>query len=767
MAEEEIIILEVNDDEDLSSKKEDKKKSNNTVEKNRKLIIISAIVLAFLIVVIFIIAIFVSDSKEQMVSDINTSSIVERLSKQNRQSQFSPSHLENMIKKANILYEGGNKEEALRIYKKISAFNEGISYYNIGVAKMKEDNFQDALESFKKAIENEEQRTISAINAAVCALELGKTELFKYYIDLAFAYLPTESNSPLFSYYVGLVNYYKDYYSESLTAFSNANSKYYSYEQDYLASKILASIDQNNMAINRLEKRAKLDDSLTLGLLYARLGEFKVAQDYLLKALENTQNPLRVKAALLLVQNRLGQLGSSAALMNELFMQDEDNATKMYPVKTILKKSLFDINKAQKEFDEALFFNDKKTYSLLFYFAPFKVFNAKQTIDYIRKGGINIFIDEIGPALSFLHKSSTMSKVNLSISGGIKKALNHHTEQANQVFASMIDVYPKHSILHYNLALTYAQMADFEKAFKHFKTSFHLDNNNYLAGAFAIMSGELIQEDIKKLKENVKHSMISDNDLDESNLYMTLIHLSENNRLSLTRWLEHEKEKTPLNLMLDTIIAQKIFNEKKYRQKATLLKAMLPRDIMANIINFNMKHKKSDIKKYAKAIQIDFRSLDLNHQAYYYGPRIVQESYVKLLQIGGLLHHERDNLIKRMQLEKKDMAAIMQTLAYISIYTHNFEEAYTLYNSLIDDFEKRDSATIFLAAIASIGAEHSENAVALLELSKLTNPRNYEARYALGLLYQEAQNWEGAAIQYKQIGDSNFKSNYFSFEVTK
>ena len=723
--------------------------------------------MTFLLIIIVIIIISTSGSKEPMVTDINTSEIADKLNNKTQLGQFSPSHLENMIKKANLLYEGGNKEEALKVYKRISTFNEAISHYNIGVAKIKESNFKEALESFKKAIDNEEQRCVSAINAAVCALELGEKELFKYYIDLAFTYLPMESNSPLYSYYVGLINYYKNYYYESLVALTNTSSNHYNYEQNYLASKILSSINLNNRAVNTLEKNARSSDALTLGLLYARIGEFRVAKNYLEKAHGNTEKPLHVKAALALVYNKLGELENSAGLMSELFIKYDENATKIYPIKTTLKESLFDVNVAQNEFDKALFFDDRRTYSLLFYFAPFKVFNAKQTIDYIRKGSMNVFIDEIGPALSYLKRSSTISKVNISISSGIKKALNHHTEQANQIFLKMIDTYPKHSILHYNLALTYAQMAEFSKAYKHFAKSYHLNNNNYLAGAFAVMTGELIKKDITKLKEDIKQSMTSDHGLEDTNLFMSLVHLTENNQLSLTRWLEHDKKRTPLNLIFDTIIAQKTFNEKAYRQKATILKSILPKDIMANIINFNVKHKKNDIKKYAKAIQIDFKKLDLDYNAFYYGPRIVQESYIKLLQVGGLLHHERNKLIEKMQLEKNDIAAIMQTLAYLSIYTHNFEEAYVLYNKLIDDLKKSDSATIFFAAVASIGSNHTENAVALLELAKLTNPKNFESRYALGLLYQEIGNWEGATIQYNKVGNSDFNSKYFSFKVTR
>lgn len=763
MAEEEIIILEAAEDEVLPEQEE----KVNKKPINKKTMIIGGALLAFFLILITIILIFSSTSDEPTVSDINTTEIADKLNQKNNIEQFSPSNLENMIKKANLLYERGNKNEALKVYKRIATFNEAISYYNIGVAQLKEKNYEKALESFKKAIANGEQRCVSAINAAVSALELNDKNLFNYYIDLAYTYLPMENNSPLYSYYVGLINYYKDYYYESLASFSHPSSEYYNAEQNYLASKIQASINLNTKSLNSLEKFAEQSDSLTLALLYARLGEFQVSKKHLTKALQSTNNPLHVKASLALVENKLGNMKASASIMNEILNTYEEEALSVYPIKTILKNSLFDINLAQSEFDKTLFFDKQNMYSLLFYFAPFKVFNAKQTIDYIRKGSMNIFVDEIGPALSYLKTSSTISKVNISISTGIKKALNYHTEQANQIFFNMIDVYPKHSILHYNLALTYAQMADFTKAYTHFKRSYHLNNNNYTAGAFAIMCGQILGEDVTKLTEDVKSSITEDTTIDKNNLFMALIHLTDNNQLSLSRWLETEKEKTPLNLIFDTIIAQKIFNEKVYRQKATLLKSILPKDIMANIIDFNVKNKKGDIKKYAKAIQIDFKKLDFDYSAFYYGPRIVQESYIKLLQIGGLLHHERNKLIEKMELEKTDIPAIMQTLAYLSIYTHDFEEAYVLYNKIIDELGKNDSATIFLAAVASIGANHPENAVALLELSKLTNPKNNEAKYGLGLLYQEIENWDGATIQYNKMGDIGFQSKYFSFEIER
>lgn len=58
---------------------------------------------------------------------------------------------------------------------------------------------------------------------------------------------------------------------------------------------------------------------------------------------------------------------------------------------------------------------------------------------------------------------------------------------------------------------------------------------------------------------------------------------------------------------------------------------------------------------------------------------------------------------KKMEEERVDIASIMQTLAYLEIYAKlQFEEAFVSYNKLIDDFNQKDSYTIFLASILTL-----------------------------------------------------------------
>ena len=779
MAEEEVVILEADgatsSEEGFAPIEEENSEEGTGLEivafdegatqtKKKKLLLLllagGILLLAIIVAIIVIIKLKShTETPPAVVTKVEETPIIKE--------QFSPSRLDGMIKKAHLLYEQGNKDEALKIYEKIATYNEAISFYNIGVAKLKERNFSDALDAFKKAIQNKEHRCISAINAAVCALEMKDKKLFHYYVDLAYAYLPEESNAPLYSYYVGLVHYYKNYYYEALSAVSHPINDFYQDDQKYLASKILASLNYNDAALKVLEPIARESDNFTLGLLEAKLGDYTKAKAYLTKALQNDSENPKIKMALALVENKLGNLANTASLISEVVKVQNTDVTPIYKTRAILRPTLFDVDKAQSEFEKELFFDNENTYNLIFYYAPYKVFDAKQTIDYIRKGSMNIFIDEIGPALSYLKASSTISKVNIAISKGIKKALDFHVYEANEIFLKMVEEYKNHSILHYNLALTYAQMGDYAAAYKHFSKSYHLDSNNYLAGVFALMSGNLIGKDITKLSEDVKESIGKNSSLEKDNLYASLIHLTDGNQFSLTRWIEKDKDDTPLSLVLNIIAAQKLGNDRLYRLNTQKLQALLPKDIMANIIAFNVKHQKQDIKNYAKAIQMEFNHLNLDYDAFYYGPKIVKEQYITLLQIGGLLHQKRNSVKAKMEEERVDIPSIMQTLAYMEIYTNNFEEAFTLYNKLIDDFKQKDTHTIFLASVAAIGAGHSENAIALLELSKLTDPSNVESKYALGLLYQEVGNYEAANAQYRSIGNIGFISQYFTFALVK
>lgn len=766
---EEIIIIEDNEaaafDQILDSGTTDTSAHNleiNPDAKKKKIILIGAGVIALLLIIT--IALLLVFKKSPMGDALSMSTIEEKL-EQNNTAPIEPSQLENMIAKANYLYTNGSKQEALFLYEKIALYSEAISQYNLGVAQLKDKQYEVALATFQKAIQNDEKRCVSAINAAVCSLYLGNQENFKYYIDLAHAYLAYEQDSPLYSYYYALVNYYKGNYLEALSALKNSTSDEYPNVQKHLNAKIDALFGNNYDAVEAMEKDFHHLDDLSLGLLYARIGDYPLAIKHLEDSIIKNIEPVKAQLALGLIKLKSGKVADGGKeIKNATDMFPEEVYTH-YPIKVLLKDAIFDSQKAQEHYRENIENSKSTIFQKIFYFSPYKVFNANQTISYIRKGTANIYIDNMGAAKEYLERSASSSSVNYGIAKAIKKALDFKIREANEELQELVKIQPKHSILHYNLALTYAQLGDMVNAQTHFLRSYHLDAKNYLSGIFAIMTSQLTGKDSTKLASILKDSVMNETETEEIHLYKTLLHIVDNNMISAIEWFDRSYEKQPLYLAMDVILGLHLNKLDVAQSSALQLTLLLPEDILPHLMYIDAYFGELKPKEYANKSLNYLKEQKFNFDDLYYGPYISRYLYIQQNLFTGQLYFLREKLKKILASTDKNTQEITSALALASLYDKAYEESFTLYNTLIDEHKARDARTLFLGAVASTAAGHHENAIALLELSKMKDSNFLESRYALGLLYLEIQNNEGANIQFAKVGDNGFYSEYFDFEI--
>jgi len=760
---EEIIIIEDSDAALYNDSQERLGDLDDDESKKKKILLFGGIALiTVLIIATAVVLLALKSSKEK--SHINLSRIDEKLQEKTKPT-IQPSKLENMIAKANYLYASGSKEKALALYKEIASYSEAISEYNLGVAELKDGQYKKALETFQKAIENDEKRCVSAINAAVCALHLNDKESFKYYIDLAYAYLPYEVNSPLYSYYYTLISYYNKNYLAALNSLKNKTSNAYPAVTNHLSAKINALYNNNYDAIDALERNTDSQDEFNKALLYARIGDFDLASKQLQDSIDKEIQPLRAPLALALINLKLGHMQKAASGLKAVSDKYPQEVYRYYPIKVKLKASLFDPQKAQKLYRDEIQNSKNINYAKIFYFSPYKVFNANQTISYIRKGNANIFIDNVKSAKNYLKKSASSSSVNLGIVDAIKKALSFQIRAANEELQKLVKIQPKHSILQYNLALTYAQMGDIQKAHEHFLRSYYLDAKNYLSGIYAIMTAQLINKKYQKLQSILKDSLSLEEDSKEKELYKTLLYLSNNDYISAIEWLDKEHNQRPLELILDVIIATKLSKEEKAKESANRLLAMQENDIVPNIIYMDTHFSHLKQAKYAEAVLRYLKEHSFSYDDLYFGPYLTRYLFIQENLLSGRLYYLRQQLKEVLETTNRDRRDIESALALVSLYDKQFEESYTLYNHLIDELKVRDAHTLYLAAVASTAAQHHENAIALLELAKMKNGNLYESRYALGLLYMEINNNDGAAIQLSRIAEDGFQSHYFTFDI--
>jgi len=766
--EEEIIIIEDSDaaeEIEVASTDDDHEASFDDDDyKKKKLLIIGGAGLLLFIIIALVLFFALSSSDQESMDSFSMDDIRQKLD-EDKERPIEPSKLENMIVKANYLYSSGSKDEALNIYEKIAHYSEAISSYNLGVAQLKKEQYDLALDTFKKAILNDEKRCVSAINAAVCSLHLQDKENFKYYIDLAHAYLPSERGSRLYSYYYALINYYNNNYLETLSALKNASSDDYLKVQNDLSAKIDAFFENDYDAIEAMEGTLGDKDDFSLGLLYARIGDVTLAKKYLQSAIEKNIQPVKAQLALGFINLKSGQISTAATLIDNITDMYGEDVYKPYPVKVSLKESLFDTDKAQTRYRRLAVNSKNLNYQKIFYFSPYKVFNANQTISYIRKGNANIYIDDINSAQEYLKKSSSSSNVNVGIVKAIKKALLFKTREANKMLQNLVTIQPKHSILHYNLALTYAQMGNIVKANDHFLRSYHLDAKNYLSGIYAVMTSQLIDKKHAKLSSILSDSIADEEITEEIQLYKTLLQISQKNILSIADWLDKDYKQRPLYLALDIIIALELNKIDVAKRSAQKLILFQKNDILPHIIYIDTNFSSLNNKDYSKAVLNYLKKQKFHFKDLYYGPYITRYLYIQQNLITGRLYFLRQQIKEVLQTTQEYKQELTSALALASLYDSAFEESYTLYNNLIDNLKIRDAYTLFLGAVASTAAGHHANAIALLELSKLKNRNFVESRYALGLLYLEVKNNKSAVTQFSRITKDNFNSEYFNFNI--
>ncbi len=705
------------------------------IKKNKKKFLIIIGLLLIIVIMLLLLFVVVKKRMENKVPNININNIAKKLEKK----EIPKDELKILIKKANILYKRGKKQAALRLLEKISNYSEALSLYNLGVIKLQEKDYKNALKYFQKAIENHHSAALSAINAVYASLMLKNKKLFNYYKNLAYLYLPELAKNKNYPYYYALVMYYNGYEYESIPALQIPT------DYDYDSSELLSSVyeylgdplDAQNYEKNPLYK----------GLELAQIGEYQLAKQNLLNTSSNTG-----QFALGLVELKLHQYKDASLIIK----QYQNN--NLYPIDIFLKPSLFDVKTAQKEFKKNFLTNKISFYDLFFYYAPYKVLNMNQTIEFLQKGISGIPLGAIEESQNALSKSAFYSKLNLQITKAIRLALNGHIFLANKAFKKLYKKRKNSYIVNYNLALTYAQLGEYKNAYFHFLKAYHLNPNDLKSGILALYAAE---------KENIRNPYLVASIKEDLNtntkLAAAMLSIYTDNTIKMADFIQNPTNSNKPLYLITSLTIKAVFN-KNFTYEASKLKNIFEKDLISNLLYFYAQNRHLPVNKIAENYHPYFYTLLPNLNEFYYGAEIAREWFFDFARISGLTEKVRMLLIKKAKKENFDIIPILQRLAFADIYTKHFEEAYTIYNDLINNKNLTNSKAFFYGGVAAIGAGHHANAVALMELAKLKNPFFYEARYALGLLWQEEGNLNAASIQYSKIA-YGFNSKFFDFNI--
>ena len=678
-------------------------------------------------------------------------------------------NLEEMIKKADLMYKTGNKQEALLLFNQIAAYSKAIANYNLGVINARSQDYKKSLQYYDEAIRAGEDIPLSAINAAVSAFKLGDMKRFEYYIGVANTYANQISNLPPYAYSYALNQYYQGHYFEALSPLTHDSSQDFDSEKKRLAAKMYALFNDHAEAYSNLRAVAKDDDELALGQLMARQGELNAARGHIFTYLINHPDDWRARMSLQIVSLKLGDFLEAAKIINELdSAQKELNVVNPYPIKARVSPSIFDIELAQQQFwDRTFEHSNLLTSKILFYYAPYRVFNVAEAIGVISDGVLDSKINQgnLEESHAILLRGATISSINLSIAQALKHVNNNNLRQALGLLDDFVKQNPNHAVLHYDVGLIQAQMGNFAEAHKHFLKAYHLDSTDLQSGVFALITGKLIYKDTTTLSTHVAQSIL-ESKMEEDELYLyTKLKEWNNNPKVAGVYKPKLGETRAIAFAFQSISAMHAKDMNNIIAGFDNLRRQRPHDIVSHLLHNLAENYGSNVKNAALNLQAIFRDETIDLDNVFYGSNLARELYVYVGLITGNLERQKKILNHKLSTQPKNSSGLLQALGLLNIYAGAFEESYAIYDRLINTLKEDDSITRYMGAVAAIGAGEKNAASLLLQLSKMSSSVNHESRYALGLLYQEAGNYNAAAQHFNSISNQGFQSEFLDFVV--
>jgi tetratricopeptide (TPR) repeat protein len=706
-------------------------------------------------------AIFFLTKSNNKPVEVNTSEAPEI--KPGKKPKITAPELERLIEKAKALYDSGDKESALRLFGEISIYSESVSNYNLGVAKMGEGDYKGALEYFKNSIKNSDNELPSAINSAVCMLKLNDKKSAREYIALARASLPKYVASPLYSYYYSLINYYDDNYYEALSAVSAPTGKFFKNESNEIAKRAYLLFDDGSDMLEILKKE-KNKDYLAIGFLEARDARYKEAIDAFEAARKYEDKRLKAVMAEALVYLKAKMPSQAAAMLKEGMLISEKDAAGVFDIKISLKERAFESDKIQEKLLNEFLLNPKNAASVIFYYAPYKVFNPNKTVSSIKKGEAGLMVDDIRAGAAYLENAAKQSRINADMIRGIEYGLSGRVYLANKVFKSLEPKFPTHAVLLYNLGLTYAQSGDFKEANRYFVKAYNFDPKNYEAGIFAIITAKIMGTPYDRIRESLEADLFGSSNFSNKAEYAAMFSFALDNAVASIDWLNNAPKKNAMSLAIGTLISAKLDKRNSAITNAKALQEMLPKDIVAAGLYLFVKNSGENVKFFARETQEYLNKKEYDVNSIFYGPDIAKDMYVSLHRVSGLLMRAKEAYEQRLKIENNDRAQLLKGYATTLMYLKMFKEANDAYAKVIFDIDYVNANTLFMAGASSIASARSSSAISFFELAKMYDPTNVESVYALGLLYLEASNLNQSATQFKNI-KGMFESEFFDFDI--
>ena len=637
-----------------------------------------------------------------------------------------------------ILFEHENLLNAQEKRELLIKFNTGVLY-------MEQGKYKEAISLFKESAKL--VKIASYLNIGIAYYKLGSEKNAYLYLRKIYDFkeLINKDKYSYFSaaYYLYKITKQKDYVNE-ITRVS-AKAKHLKEHEKLLVVDTLIIQKRYKYALDML-KTVNDPSEFKIALLYIKLRDYTQAKLYLDKAYEVSGGDMQRNKVLWLKLFR-------DLKANDLINLNEDI------LKIEERKKIFHIN---KELKLELFFNKNKFTSkqylekitnpdfdrkmeFLYYFMPF-IF---EDYDNISMEATESFILK---NMGNLHELNIMVKYNKDF----LKVIKLDPIRRAQVLQDMIDAkVDTNSYEYYNLALAYAQIYDYDKAYKYFNKAYSLNHGNKLYSTMVLLTAKKISLKLDKIeKEFIVKNIMSDKGSYRF-LGKYIYKVFEDPSIELESKYLAEKEKR-------SIFFRGLYfleNLGKYGISDTEpLLVEFDKDPLVDMLRLIARKKTESDYEYISRIQDNMPKIYNN--MFLKGSPVITDFYIDTLRALGLFNRTDFNIDNELS------PSYLRTKALVQLYKGNPEAAIKLIEYIQSKYEYDSVNSYYILAAAYFDSGQINLGYTLLsELEFVRNDQDAKFLSGIRLIQDKKLNTatqyftnklKGKLIDFKLVGFDQF-----------
>ena len=550
-------------------------------------------------------------------------------------------------------------DDAIKLFQKTSKILEIPSFLNIGIAYYKQGAIDKSIIFLNKIYDKPE-------NAE------GST----------FAYM----SSCYYLYQISKDNKYLDTIIKTSKKFKNLSE--HSKRMLLDAYVILKEYENALDVLNTMEYPMDLKKAL----IYLKLKDYEKANQFLKKAKDQNTNPNTIDKILWFINftnlklNDIEQLKENLDLINE--RKSRFKANTELPIEIYFNQNKFT---SKQYLDSVLKFDGNRKIDFVFYFAPF-IFSDSQEIIYDSLKG---FIYNQKENIMNLEE---MVEYNTKFLRIVKEDPIIRVVELEKMLTKDTKSY-----ILYNLALSCAQISDYNKAFKYFEKAYKLNPGNKLYSTMYLLSANRLNMKIKD-REYIENNIKNDNGL--YNYFSKEIYKLFFNPEFVSKEKPLEYENTVFYKAIDflkemengTLSENHMLLDEHFKDPLTFMIKLVQR-----------KKNESDYTYYAR-LQ-DSIPLSLNNQ-FLEGPLIVTRYYIDILKGLGLFSKAD------MRIVGKKTPSYLRTKALKDLHSNAPDEAIKTLEYLQAEYKLEDKYTMYLLVAALLEAGRYNDASIQITLIK-------------------------------------------------